>query len=40
MYVTRKEVKVYNHEEGKAISYMVVPYYELLGYNFEVERNM
>lgn len=47
MYVTRKEVKVYNPEEGKAIklskngkiiSYMVVPYYELPGYNFEVEE--
>ena len=47
MYVTRKEVKVYNPEEGKAIklskdgkviSYMVVPYYELPDYNFEVEE--
>lgn len=47
MYVTRKEVKVYNPEEGKAIklskdgkviSYMVVPYYELPSYNFEVEE--
>lgn len=47
MYVSREEVKVYNPEEGKAIklskdgkiiSYMVVPYYELPGYNFEVEE--
>lgn len=47
MYVTREEVKVYTPEEGKAIklskngkiiSYMVVPYYELPQYDFEVEE--
>ena len=47
MYVTREEVKVYHPEEGKAIkltkngkviSYMVVPYYELPQYDFEVEE--
>lgn len=47
MFVTREEVKVYNPEEGKAIkltkdgkviSYMVVPYYALPQYNFEVEE--
>ena len=48
MYVTREEVKVYHPEEGKAIklskngkliSYMVVPYYALPQYDFEVEEN-
>lgn len=47
MYVTREEVKVYHPEEGKAIkltkngkviSYMVVPYYALPQYEFEVEE--
>ena len=47
MYVTREEVKVYNPEEGKAIkltkdgkviTYMVVPYYALPQYNFEIEE--
>lgn len=47
MYVTREEVKVYHPEEGKAIkltkngkiiSYMVVPYYALPQYDFEVEE--
>ena len=47
MYVTIEEVKVYHPEEGKAIklskngkliSYMVVPYYELPQYDFEVEE--
>ena len=47
MYVTKEEVKVYNPEEGKAIkltkdgkliSYMVVPYYALPQYDFEVEE--
>ena len=47
MYVTREEVKVYHSEEGKAIklskdgkliSYMVVPYYALPQYNFDVEE--
>lgn len=47
MFVTREEVKVYTPEEGKAIklskngkiiSYMVVPYYELPQYDFEVEE--
>lgn len=47
MYVTREEVKVYHPEEGKAIklskdgkliSYMVVPYYALPQYNFDVEE--
>ena len=47
MFVTREEVKVYNPEEGKAIklskngkviSYMVVPYYALPQYDFEVEE--
>ena len=47
MYVTIEEVKVYTPEEGKAIklskngkliSYMVVPYYELPQYDFEVEE--
>ena len=47
MYVTREEVKVYHPEEGKAIklskngkliSYMVVPYYALSQYNFDVEE--
>lgn len=47
MYVTREEVKVYRPEEGKAIklskngkliSYMVVPYYALPQYDFEVEE--
>ena len=47
MYVTREEVKVYTPEEGKAIkltkngkiiSYMVVPYYALPQYDFEVEE--
>lgn len=47
MFVTREEVKVYNPEEGKAIklskngkviSYMVVPYYALPQYDFEIEE--
>lgn len=47
MYVTREEVKVYHPEEGKAIklskndkviSYMVVPYFALPQYDFEVEE--
>ena len=47
MYVTREEVKVYHPEEGKAIklsknskliSYMVVSYYALPQYDFEVEE--
>ena len=47
MFVNREEVKVYNPEEGKAIklskngkviSYMVVPYYALPQYDFEVEE--
>ena len=47
MYVTREEVKVYKPEEGKAlkltrngelIMYMVVPYYELPNYDYEVEE--
>ena len=47
MYVTREEVKVYHPEEGKAIklskdgkviSYMVVPYYALPQYDFQVEE--
>ena len=47
MYVTREEVKVYHPEEskaiklsknGKLISYMVVPYYALPQYEFEVEE--
>lgn len=47
MFVTREEVKVYHPEEGKAIkltkdgkiiSYMVVPYYALPQYDFEVEE--
>ena len=47
MYVTREEVKVYHPEEGKAIkltkngkvvSYMVVAYYALPQYEFEVEE--
>lgn len=47
MYVTREEVKVYHPEEGKAIkltkngkviSYIVVPYYALPQYDFEVEE--
>ena len=47
MFVSREEVKVFIPEEGKAIkltkdgkviSYMVVPYYALPQYNFEVEE--
>lgn len=47
MFVTREEVKVYTPEEGKAIklskngkiiSYMVVPYFALPQYDFEVEE--
>ena len=47
MFVTREEVKVYHPEEGKAIklsknskliSYMVVPYFALPQYDFEVEE--
>lgn len=47
MFVTREEVKVYHPEEGKCIkltkdgkiiSYMVVPYYELPQYDFKVEE--
>ena len=47
MFVTREEVKVYHPEEGKAIkltkdgkiiSYMVVPYYALPQYDFQVEE--
>lgn len=47
MYVTREEVKVYHPEEGKAIklskngkviSYMVVTYFALPQYDFEVEE--
>lgn len=47
MYVTREEVKVYHPEEGKAIklskngkliSYMVVSYYALPQYDFQVEE--
>lgn len=47
MYVTREEVKVYHPEEGKAIklskngkviTYMVVPYFALPQYDFEVEE--
>lgn len=47
MYVTREEVKVYHPEEGKAIklskngkliSYIVVSYYALPQYDFEVEE--
>lgn len=47
MYVTREEVVVHHPEEGKAIklskngkliSYMVVPYFALPQYDFEVEE--
>lgn len=47
MLVTREEVKVYTPDEGKAIKlskdgkiimYMVVPYYELPHYDYDVEE--
>ena len=47
MYVTREEVKVYKPEDGKALKltrngqlvmYMVVPYYALPNYDYDVEE--
>lgn len=47
MYVTREEVKVYTPEkgnalkitkDGKVIMYMKTPYYEIPGYDYEVEE--
>ena len=45
MYVTKEEVKVYTPDEGKAIklskngkvfTYMVVPYYALPNYDYDI----